>query len=152
MKVLYVCNKGGHYSQMLSLKDLMSKDNSVVISDKKGADADFGDCAECYYMPAFNYKKHKIWYLIKNFFQALAIILKFKPDYIVTTGAGIAVPVFVAGKLTFKRLIYIETRARVYSKSSTGRMLSKIADKVIVQWPEMVDVYGGKAEYFGTII
>ena len=56
MKVLYVCNKGGHYSQMLSLKDLMSKDNSVVISDKKGSDADFGDCAECYYMPAFNYK------------------------------------------------------------------------------------------------
>lgn len=30
--------------------------------------------------------------------------------------------------------------------------MGRLADKVIVQWPEMVDVYNGKADYYGTLV
>lgn len=152
MKVIYVCNRGGHYSQMLSLQGLISKTESVIISDKPNASKDFGDDVTCYYMEAFNYKKWRLIHFIKNILQSIKIILQFKPSHIITTGAGIAVPVFAVGKLFRCKLIYIETRARVYSKSATGKILGKLADHIIVQWPEMVDVYDGKASYFGTII
>ena len=45
-----------------------------------------------------------------------------------------------------------ENSPRVYGKSVAGNIVTKLADKIIVQWPEMVDVYGGKAEYLGTLV
>ena len=49
-------------------------------------------------------------------------------------------------------MVYIETRAKVYNKTITGKLIGWICDKIIVQWPEMVDVYKGKAEYYGTLV
>ena len=33
-----------------------------------------------------------------------------------------------------------------------GNLVEHLADKIIVQWPEMVDVYKGRAEYYGTLV
>lgn len=154
-KVLYVCNRGGHYSQLLSLRGLMAKTDSHILTDKKNAQEDFGDSISCNYITAFNYKKNtlvKIFFFLLNLVQATMLCIRIRPKYIVTTGAGIAVPAFIIGKLFRCKLIYIETRARVYSKSSTGKLLSNFSDYVFVQWPEMIEVYNGKAIYVGTIV
>lgn len=58
----------------------------------------------------------------------------------------------VAAKLFGARLVFIESRARVYSRSKTGRILYPFCDTFIVQWPELLYVYGDKAEYFGTFV
>jgi hypothetical protein len=57
---------------------------------------------------------------------------------------------FIWGKLFGSKLIYIESNARVYSKSHTGKIIEPICDKIIVQWPEMLQVYKN-AEYWGTL-
>jgi beta-1,4-N-acetylglucosaminyltransferase len=75
----------------------------------------------------------------------------FRPDVIISTGAFMAIPIFIYGKLFGSKLIYIEITARVYSKSQTGKFLEPICDKFIVQWPEMKTVYKS-AEYWGTLI
>lgn len=41
---------------------------------------------------------------------------------------------------------------KVYNKTISGKIVERFADKVIVQWPEMVDVYKGHAEYYGTLV
>lgn len=71
---------------------------------------------------------------------------------IVSTGSNIAVPLCFIAKLYGTRFVYIETRAKVYSKTISGKIVERFADKIIVQWPEMVNVYKGKAEYFGTLV
>lgn len=154
-KVLYVCNRGGHYSQLLSLRGLMAKTESHILTDKKNAQVDFGDSISCNYMTAFNYKRNKfvkIIFFLLNLVKVATLCFRIRPTFIVTTGAGIAVPAFIVGKLFRCKLIYIETRARVYSKSATGKLLSKFSDNVFVQWPEMIEVYSGKAIYVGTIV
>lgn len=153
--VLYVCNRGGHYSQLLSLRGLMIKTNSYVITDKKNAQVDFGDSITCNHITAFNYKKNKLVKLLfffQNLIQVAILYIRIRPQYIITTGAGLAVPVFIIGKIFRCKLIFIETRARVYSKSATGKLLSKFSDYVFVQWPEMIEVYKNKAVYVGTIV
>ncbi len=152
MNILYICNKGGHYSQMLRLKDVMSKFKSYIVSDKKDASKDWQGFGEAIYMDAYNVKKHRLYHFFKNLWQCLRICQKYKPKYIVTTGAGLAVPMFLVGRLMGKKLIFIESRARVYTKSASGKLLGKLAHKVIVQWPEMLDVYGEKASYYGTLV
>ncbi|MCC8171360.1 MAG: capsular biosynthesis protein CpsF [Parabacteroides sp.] len=152
MNVLFVCNTGGHYSQMLKLRELMKQFDSILLTDNKSAGADMKGYAEVINITAFNFTTHRPYYFILNFMQCIKIWLKYKPGYLITTGAGLAVPAFLVGKLFGSKLIFIETRSRVYSRSVTGQLLYRICDKVIVQWPEMVDVYAGKAEYYGTIV
>lgn len=50
------------------------------------------------------------------------------------------------------KFVYIETRAKVYNKTISGKIVERFADKIIVQWPEMVEVYMGRAEYYGTLV
>ena len=52
------------------------------------------------------------------------------------------------GKLAKKKIIYIESFARVDSPSLTGKLMYKVADIFIIQWEELKQffpnaIYGG---------
>lgn len=148
-KVLFVCNNGGHYSEMMCLSSMRNSYDVMMLSDNKSASDDFG--GKAIYMNAFNYSGNKLLNFVGNFFASVKVCLKLRPDCMISTGAGIAVPVFMAARFFGIKLIFIESRARVYSRSKAGRMLSRICDNLYVQWPEMKEVYGRKAEYHGTL-
>jgi hypothetical protein len=50
-----------------------------------------------------------------------------------------------------KRLIFIESWSRVYSKSLSGRLLSPMADLVFVQWSEQLERNYPKATFAGRL-
>jgi UDP-N-acetylglucosamine:LPS N-acetylglucosamine transferase len=167
--VFFASNEGGHFSQLIALHDLFSKYETVVVTDNSRADksnpalknvkaiefamafADYRvklkerkekNMTHWSYLPAY-------WDLYK---QCNRIWKKYRPKVVISTGSNIAVPLAVISKLNGSKFIYIETRAKVYNKTISGRLIGGICDKVIVQWPEMVDVYKGKAEYYGTLV
>lgn len=147
--VMLVCNKGGHYSELMCLKPCWEGiAEPWMVTDKRDACLDFGN--KYLEFEAFNYSRKKFRAFVGNCKYALSLCRKIRPDYVVSTGAGIAVPVMLAAKLFGAKLVFIESRARVYSKSKAGRILYPFCDTFIVQWPELLNVYGGKAEYFGT--
>lgn len=150
-KVLFVCNKGGHYSQILELKPLMLRYDSYVLTEKTNADEDLKGYAQAMSMKNYRVMNHKLYNFVKSLFKCGKIWKKIKPQYIISTGSAFALPMFIIGKLFGSKLIYIESRARVYAASRSGRLLSKICDKLLVQWPEMKKVYGEKAEYYGIL-
>ena len=51
----------------------------------------------------------------------------------ISTGAGIAVPGFLAAKLLGIRTVYIESYARVESLSLAGKICYHLADRFLVQ-------------------
>lgn len=151
MNVLFVCNKGGHYSQMMELKPLMAKYKSFVLTEKQNAAVDFDGFATTTSMYNYRVMKRSKLMFIKALWDCNKYWKRIKPKYIISTGAAFALPMYIIGKLHGSKLIYIETRAKVYTPTRTGRQISRFCDKLIVQWPEMVDVYGGKAEYHGIL-
>ena len=89
-------------------------------------------------------KHHFFTYLFKlfiNCFISLFYYLKFRPNYIITTGVHTAGPMCCIGKIFGSRIIYIETFANMVSKTSTGRLLYPISDMFIVQWESMKEMY-----------
>jgi UDP-N-acetylglucosamine:LPS N-acetylglucosamine transferase len=146
-KVLFVCNKGGHYMKILALQELFKDYDSRLLTSNTSVNKE----APIKHINIFLTKKDgKINYLL-YIIQSIFVWFMFRPNVIISTGAFIAVPVFICGKLFGSKLIYIETNARVYSKSQTGKFLEPICDKFIVQWPEMKDVYKS-AEYWGMLV
>ena len=88
---------------------------------------------------------------IKLFKECRTIWKLYRPKVIVSTGSNIAVPLFLVGKLHGSKIIFIETRAKVYARSLTGILVRRIADKIYVQLPEMLKLYP-EAGYYGTLV
>jgi hypothetical protein len=59
----------------------------------------------------------------------------------VTTGALIALPACLLAKLFKKKVIYIESFARVTDGNRTGKLIYKFADLFIYQWEQLASIY-----------
>ena len=165
--IMYACSEGGHFSQMMALKDLFCRYPSVFVTDNVRADRNLpgleainkvyhvNGIAESRKKNTGHKRNDSRWtYLsgyIALFRQCWRVLLEVRPNVIITTGSNIAVPLFYLGKLLGCKLVFIETRAHVFSKSLTGKLVGWLSDKVIVQWPEMLPLYKN-AEYYGTLV
>ena len=90
---------------------------------------------------------------LKTIFIALRILHKERPDVVISTGGGeIAVPFCYAGKLLGAKVVFIETLARITSKSAAGKLIYPIADLFLVQWEPLLKKYGMKAQYWGNVL
>lgn len=74
---------------------------------------------------------------LANVLAAARIVVRRRPRTVVTSGAGVVAPLCLLARLAGARLLYVETMARVNSPSLTARVLSRIASRVVVQWPEL---------------
>ncbi len=113
-------------------------------------DAETTRCLERAYLVP-NMAKNPIEFL-KNLARVFRIFRKERPDLIISTGAEVAIPVVLVGKLFRARVLYIECGAQVVRPSVTGRVLYWLADEFYVQWPELLNAYGPRARYSGSLI
>ncbi len=100
--------------------------------------------------PCYYPTNRSIKALIINTFIAIKVLIKERPNLIISSGAAVAVPFFYLGKLFGAKLIYIEVFDRIDKPTMTGRMVYPIVDKFIVQWDEQKKVYP-KAVNFGSV-
>ena len=98
------------------------------------------------------YIRERITWL-KTIFFALRILLKERPDVLISTGGGeIAIPFCYVGKLLGAKVVFIETLARVTTRSAAGKLIYPLADLFLVQWEPLLKRYGKKAQYWGNVI
>jgi UDP-N-acetylglucosamine:LPS N-acetylglucosamine transferase len=89
--------------------------------------------------------------LALNLGVAWRVIRRVRPDVILCTGAALAVPFFLVGRLLGVRLVYVESLTRTESLSLSGRLVYPLASEFFVQWP---DAARGrrKARYAGSLL
>lgn len=147
-KIALVASSGGHLAQLHLLKPTWENyDRFWVSFDKEDANSLLKNekLYHCYYPTNRSIKN-----TIKNTWLAFKLLKKEKPDVIISTGAAIAVPFFYIGKLFGCKTIYVEIFDRMNKPTLTGKLVQPIADKTIVQWESMKEVYP-KAENLGGI-
>jgi beta-1,4-N-acetylglucosaminyltransferase len=149
-KICFVASSGGHLEEIARLAELKNKYESFMITEK-GQFQELNMCERIYYVSQLNRKEPLfVVKFIVLFILSLYILVKEKPDYIISTGALATYPICIIGKILRKKIIYIESFARVDSPSLTGKLMYKLADLFIVQWEEMLQIYP-KAKYGGGI-
>ena len=150
MKIVFAASSGGHFEQLMMLKPLMEKHDSILVTEKTDYSMGKTD-VKTYYMKQINRKELLfIPKFIGNSFRALRIIMKERPKVMITTGVLAIVPLALLMKLFGGKLIYIESFAKVTSKTLSGKLLYKFADQFYVQWEEMLKLYP-KAIFKGGI-
>lgn len=144
-KVIFISSTGGHLSELMQLKSIFKNYDYHIITEKNDTTLklkeEYGNKISYLVYGARNYMISYMFKFPYNIIKSLFLYMKIRPDVIVTTGAHTAVPMCYIAKLFKKKIIFIETFARVNSQSMSGRMINKIADVFLVQHEEMLDVY-----------
>ncbi|SDJ24365.1 Oligosaccharide biosynthesis protein Alg14 like [Lachnospiraceae bacterium G41] len=150
LKLCFAASTGGHFEQLMMLKPLMEKYNSFVITEKTDYSVKIKD-EKMYFLHQVNRKEALfIIKMIINAFISLAVFIKERPDIVICTGVLAMIPICLLSKIFGKKLIYIESFAKVTTPTETGKFLYKYADKFYVQWQTMLEVYP-KATFLGGI-
>lgn len=149
-KILMVASSGGHLEEILALKPLKEKYDTVLITEKTDYKVNCWQ-NKLYLMPQVNRRELKSWIsYIDIFVKTVKIINMEKPDVILSTGAMVSFPALLLGKLMRKRIIFIECMFNVDAPTMTGKLVYPFTDLFIVQWEEMLRVYP-KAVYGGRV-
>lgn len=140
-KICFISSTGGHLDQLMMLRPIMENYNSFIVTEKTRYESIKG-CNKIYYLHQVN-RVEKIWILkiIINTFISLYIFFLERPKVIVSTGALATIPMSLIAKLFRRKLIYIESFAKVNTPTLTGKLMYRYADEFYVQWEEMLKFY-----------
>jgi len=150
MKICFACSSGGHLEEIMRLSGVAEGRERFLITEK-GDYADEINIEKVYYVDKINRRQiNFIPAFIKMFVKCRGIIRREKAGCVLTTGALAGFAAAFAGKTLGKKIIYVESFARVDTASLTGRLIYPIADLFIVQWEESLKFFP-KAVYGGAI-
>jgi UDP-N-acetylglucosamine:LPS N-acetylglucosamine transferase len=127
---------GGHFQELCGLADLAERyDHLLISTDVNKALAHACPFRRVYQIDEVGQGlwKGSPFKILSTFWRVLGILRRERPDLVISTGAGIAVPGFLAAKLLGIRTIYIESYARVESLSLAGKVCYHLADRFLVQ-------------------
>jgi UDP-N-acetylglucosamine transferase subunit ALG13 len=140
---LLVCSSGGHLTQLLALRHWWGARNRAwVTSDSAHArSALHGEPVSWGYFPTTRNAVN----LVRNSLLAMRLLIppSRRPSVIISTGAGLALPFFVLGRLIRIPTVYIEVFGRVDSRTLTGRLCRPFTSLFLVQWEEQRALYRG---------
>lgn len=142
LKICFAASTGGHFEQLMMLKTIMKKYDSFILTEKTDYEVKNNNDIKIYKINQVNRKQilFPIQMLI-NAIKSLIIFLKEKPDLVITTGVLAMIPMCLLAKVFGKKLIYIESFAKISSPTLTGKFLYKYADQFYVQWEKMLEIY-----------
>jgi beta-1,4-N-acetylglucosaminyltransferase len=134
--VLLVCSAGGHLLELHALESAWQKlSRAWVTFDKSDTRSLLAE--ETVYF-AHGPTNRNVPNLLRNCVLSWRLVRRLRPRVIVTTGAGVAVPFAWVGRLFGAAVVYIESIARIDEPSLSCRLIAPVADRLYVQWPELL--------------
>ena len=147
-EIMIVCNNGGHLLQAVQLKTIFSSDRLLWVTKE---DSDSSSLLPEGYVPGYFPTQRHLLNYYRNFSLALRLLRRHRTlKVVISTGAGIAPPFFLAARLFRKKTIFIESFSRVFTPSLSGKLCRPLASRFYVQWEEIRRHYPG-AVYRGRI-
>ena len=134
-KACLVSSCSGHFMELMQLLPAVEGMDFYIVTEKNVASVGVVSKYRHHYL--LQQERRNARFIFKfagNIVLSFVYLLKEEPDIILTTGAGASYPTCRIGKLLGKKIIYVESFAKLDSSSVTGRMVYPFADYFFVQW------------------
>jgi UDP-N-acetylglucosamine:LPS N-acetylglucosamine transferase len=138
-RIALVGSSGGHLAQLLALKPFWQQHDRfwVTFNSQDAISQLGGERVYWCYQPT----NRNIPNLLRNTVLAARLLRRERPNLIISTGAGAAIPYFWLAPLFGAKSAFIEVADRLDRPSLTGRIIRPIATSILVQWPEQQRLY-----------
>jgi hypothetical protein len=137
--VLMVTTQGGHLAHLVALRSWWEGlDRVWVCPDTPDVvDRLAGERVVRSYSPT----TRNLGNLVRNAVLAVRLLRKERPSLVLSAGAGVAVPFFIAARLMRIPTVFIEVYDRVDTPTMTGRLCGPFTTRRIVQWQSQLEFY-----------
>lgn len=158
IRILVVLGGGGHTTETIKVVDLLGSEYaySYLVPDYDQTSEGKISRTGPVYRATLPRGLH--WNLAKTLkgpflcsIQELWVLLRVRPKVILSGGAGIAIPIFVLGRICGMKTIYVESVCRIHDLSLTGKIVYHIAHLFFVQWEHLREKYP-RAIYAGRLV
>jgi UDP-N-acetylglucosamine transferase subunit ALG13 len=150
LRVCLAGSGGGHVRQLLDLEPAWSRHDYFFVSEDTALSRSIAEKHPTRYVPHFALGQARLGAplkmlggAIRSVFASAAIMLKERPDVLISTGAGAVFFPLVWARLLGARVVVIESFARFDKPSVFGRLTAPLAHRKVVQskalaayWPD----------------
>ncbi|MEO8423498.1 MAG: PssD/Cps14F family polysaccharide biosynthesis glycosyltransferase [Actinomycetota bacterium] len=137
--ILLVCSSGGHLGQLYNLRPWWGEFERVWVTfDKPDATSLLADEEVVW---AYHPTTRNLLNLLRNTWLAFKTLRRLRPAMVVSTGAAVAFPFFLAARLYGAKTTFIEVFDRLDSATMTGRLCYPLSDLFLLQWEEQKRMY-----------
>ncbi|WP_109472585.1 UDP-N-acetylglucosamine--LPS N-acetylglucosamine transferase [Ornithinimicrobium cavernae] len=139
-RILLVGSSGGHLAQLMALRPWWgASDRAWCVFDGPDSRGHLKEESDVTWAHAPTTRN--VPNLLRNTVLAWRLLRRFRPTTVVSTGAGVALPFFVLGRVRGVRTVYIEVYDRIDTATLTGRLCRPFTDVMCVQWDEQRHLY-----------
>jgi beta-1,4-N-acetylglucosaminyltransferase len=135
MKIMMICSGGGHFRTLHHMRSLLECDTCIWVTFRSPQTEKTLQNELVYW--AYSPTNRNLPNLIRNFWLAWAVLRQEQPDLILSTGAGVAVPFLILGKLLGCQTAFVESVTRVQQLSLSARLSEPFLDALYVHWPQL---------------
>jgi hypothetical protein len=151
--ICLTCSLGGHLEQIRKLRDVYEDfDHFFVVPDEESGTFPEESGPRRYTLPDINEGRglRNPVALLRSFAQAWRILRAESPAVVISTGAGVTVPVILVAKALRIPTVFVESFARVTEPSRAGRVCYPFVDLFLVQHEELMLHYP-RARFLGSL-
>jgi UDP-N-acetylglucosamine transferase subunit ALG13 len=140
LRVCLAASGGGHLRQLLDLQPFWSAHDYFFVTEDTALGQSLRESHPTHFVPHFGLGQARLGAPLKmlagafvNVFRTAALMLRMRPDLVVSTGAGAVFFTVLWGRLLGARVVVIESFARFEQPSVFGRMTRPFAHDFVVQ-------------------
>jgi len=151
MKLCLVSSAGGHFFQLNQLKNVWNNFDVFWVTFNK-TDVNSSILNEKKYYGYYPESRNAL-NAIRNLYLAIKILHKERPSFVISAGAGIAVPFFLIAKFLKIKTIYLEPIDFLIFPSLTGKIIHffKLADLFLIQNHKQRKFFKNSKYWGGTL-
>ncbi len=153
-RILAVSSGGGHWIQLRRLRAAFAGEHVVWVTVQRSSRDEVGDAP--FYVVSDATRWNRLG-LVKLAWQLMWILVKERPDVVISTGAAPGYLALRLGRWFGARTIWLDSMANVERLSMAGTMAEPYADLWLTQWPALAGPDGASAdgrrpEYAGAVL
>ena len=147
LKILAIASGGGHWIQLLRLRPSFAGARVTYATVNREAEEDVVG-AGFYVFPDAN--RDRKFALILQILKIAWIVVRVRPDVVITTGASCGYVAIRFARLLGSRTLFMDSIANAEKMSLSAQLAERHANMLLTQWPHLADADGPR--YHGSVI
>jgi UDP-N-acetylglucosamine:LPS N-acetylglucosamine transferase len=145
-RILAVASSGGHWVQLRRLQPAFAGHDVAYLTTSAGHRDEVAGARFHTVVDANRWERVK---LVRSAAKIAWVLLRERPDVVISTGAAPGYLALRAGKLLGARTVWVDSVANVEELSLSGQMASRQADLCLTQWSHLA---GDRVGYEGAVL
>lgn len=161
-RILAVSSSGGHWVQLMRLRPAWDHCEAIYLTTERDYEQEVKRYNQehdlqpsAFYLTVVASRWQKIK-LLRQLLDIFLVIVRVRPDYIVSTGAAPGYIALRLGKMMGAKTIWVDSIANVEELSLSGQKIRNNADVCLSQWPEVAsgseNENGNSVKYWGRVL